>query len=113
MSNDKNTRHRDTLCCHREQEPDAVPQSRTVPISQKTSCVFESTSQAADLFILEGTGYIYTRLMNPTSDFLEGRVTAFEEGVGISLAASGMAAEMIAFAPLAKQGNSWAEGDIR
>jgi len=102
MSNEKNTRQRDTLCRCRGQELHAVTPSRNAPISQKTSCVFEITSQAAYLFALEGTGCIYTRLMNPTSDFVERRVTA-----------SGMPAEMITFVPLAKQGNSWAEGDTR
>ena len=106
MSKNKNMLHQDTLCLHGGQEPDPATGSRAVPIYQTTSFVFESTSQAADLFALKETGNIYTRLMNPTSDVVEKRIAALEGGVGAILTASGMAAEMIVFTVLAKQGDN-------
>ena len=101
-----NNFHPDTLCLHGGQEPDAATGARAVPIYQTTSYVFKDTSYAADLFTLKQSGNIYTRLMNPTSDVVEKRVAALEGGVGALLVASGMAAEMIVFTILAKQGEN-------
>lgn len=98
--------HLDTLCLHGGQKPDAATGARAVPIYQTTSYVFENTRHAADLFGLKEFGNIYTRIMNPTSDVVEQRVAALEDGVGALLVASGMSAEMIIFTTLAKQGNN-------
>lgn len=98
--------HQDTLCLHGGQEPDPVTGSRAVPIYQTTSYIFENTSHAANLFALKESGNIYTRMMNPTSDVVEKRVASLEGGIGAILAASGMAAEMIALTVLARQGEN-------
>ncbi len=100
------TYHLDTICLHGGQEPDPASGARAVPIYQTTSYVFENTRHAADLFALKEFGNIYTRLMNPTSDVVERRVAALEGGVGALLVASGMAAEMIVFTTLARQGDN-------
>jgi len=98
--------HRDTLCLHAGQEPDAGSGARAVPIFQTTSYVFDNTRRAADLFALKAVGNIYTRLMNPTADVVEQRIAALEGGVGALLVASGMSAEVIVFTTLAKQGDN-------
>ena len=41
-----------------------------MPIHQTTSYWFRDTQHAADLFALKEMGWIYTRLMNPTTDVL-------------------------------------------
>lgn len=102
----KQAYHLDTLCLHAGQRPDADTGSRTVPIYQTTSFVFEDTRQAADLFALKEEGNIYTRLQNPTAEVVEKRMAVLEGGVGALLTASGMAAETIVFTTLARQGDN-------
>jgi len=82
----------ETLQLHGGQEPDPATGSRAVPIYQTTSYCFRDTAHAAALFALEEPGYIYTRIMNPTTDVLEQRVAALEGGVGALAFASGQAA---------------------
>lgn len=67
-----------TLALHAGHTPDAETGSRAVPIYQTTSYMFRDTNHAAKLFGLEELGYIYTRIMNPTTDVLEKRVAALE-----------------------------------
>jgi len=95
----------DTIALHGGQEPDPVTHSRAVPIYQTTSYTFEDSQHAADLFGLKKTGNIYTRLMNPTTDVLEKRITLMEGGVGALAVASGQAAITLAVLNIAKPGD--------
>jgi O-acetylhomoserine (thiol)-lyase len=54
--------------------------------------VFRDTEHASDLFSLKETGNIYTRIMNPTQEVLEGRVAALEGGKAALALASGTSA---------------------
>ena len=98
--------HPDTICLHAGQRPDPETGARAVPIYQTTSYVFKDTDQAANLFSLKEAGNIYTRISNPTTEVVEQRVSALEGGVGALLVASGMAAELIIFSVLARQGDN-------
>jgi O-acetylhomoserine (thiol)-lyase len=91
MSDDKKLRF-DTLALHGGHTPDEDTRSRAVPIYQTTSYTFRDTDHAAALFALEEPGYIYTRIMNPTTGVLEERVSLLEGGVGGLAFSSGMAA---------------------
>ncbi len=82
----------DTLALHAGHDLDSDTRSRAVPIHQTTSFVFKDTDHAAALFALEEPGFIYTRIMNPTTGVLEARVAALEGGVGGLAFSSGMAA---------------------
>jgi len=95
----------DTLCLHAGQIPDAQTGSRALPIYQTTSFVFDSADQAASLFNLQTFGNVYSRISNPTVAALEERVAALEGGRAALAAASGMAAQMLAFLTLAKAGD--------
>jgi len=66
--------------------------------------VFRDTAHAAALFGLEELGNIYTRIMNPTQDVFEQRMTALEGGVGALAVASGQAAQFEALMSLAESG---------
>ena len=66
--------------------------TRAVPIYQSTSYVFDNSDHAANLFNLSETGYIYTRINNPTCDILEQRLAALEGGIAAVTTASGTAA---------------------
>ncbi|MCW3157641.1 O-acetylhomoserine aminocarboxypropyltransferase/cysteine synthase family protein [Micropruina sonneratiae] len=83
----------ETLAVHAGQEDaDPATNARAVPIYQTTSYVFDDTQHAADLFALKVPGNIYTRIMNPTQNVFEARMTALEGGVGALATSSGAAA---------------------
>ncbi|WP_353567013.1 O-acetylhomoserine aminocarboxypropyltransferase/cysteine synthase family protein [Haloferula sargassicola] len=98
----------ETLCLHGGHTPDAVTNSRAVPVYRTASYVFNSTEHAANLFALRELGNIYTRLMNPTTDVLEKRVALLEgahELAGLGHA-SGTAAIFNAVVNLAEAGDN-------
>jgi len=82
----------ETIALHGGQSPDPTTKARAVPIYQTTSYEFDDTQHAADLFALKVTGNIYSRIMNPTWDVFEQRVTALEGGLAGCATASGQAA---------------------
>jgi O-acetylhomoserine (thiol)-lyase len=79
----------ETLALHAGQQPDPTTHARAVPIYMTTSYTFDSPDHAARLFSLQEFGNIYTRIMNPTTDVFEQRITALEGGVGALAFASG------------------------
>ncbi len=97
----------ETLAVHAGQEqPDPATNSRAVPIYQTTSYVFNDTEHAANLFALAEPGNIYTRIMNPTQDVFEQRMTQLEGGVGALAVASGSTATTYAVLNLAGAGDN-------
>jgi O-acetylhomoserine (thiol)-lyase len=82
----------ETISIHGGQAPDPTTNARAVPIYQTTSYTFDDTQHAADLFGLKVPGNIYTRIMNPTWNVLEERMTALEGGIAACAIASGQAA---------------------
>ncbi|MBI5252758.1 MAG: O-acetylhomoserine aminocarboxypropyltransferase/cysteine synthase [Desulfomonile tiedjei] len=92
MNSSKKTYKFDTLAVHGGQEPDPGTLARGVPIHRTSSFIFRDAKHAADLFALKELGYIYTRLTNPTSDILEKRMAALDNGVGALAVASGTSA---------------------
>ena len=96
----------ETLALHAGQTPDPTTLSRAVPIYQTSSYVFRSSEHAANLFGLKEFGNIYTRIMNPTTDVLEQRLTQLDGGVGALAFASGQAATTAAILNIAKAGDN-------
>jgi O-acetylhomoserine (thiol)-lyase len=97
----------ETLAVHAgQEEADSATNSRAVPIYQTTSYVFNDTEHAANLFSLAEPGNIYTRIMNPTQDVFEQRMTALEGGVGALAVASGSMATTYAVLNLASSGDN-------
>jgi O-acetylhomoserine (thiol)-lyase len=95
----------DTLAVHAGQRVDPVTGARAVPIHQTAAFVFEDAQHAADLFDLNRFGDIYSRITNPTTAVFEERVAALEGGVGALAAASGLAAQALAFMTLLEAGD--------
>lgn len=95
-----------TLCLHGGQTPDPATNARAVPIYQSTSFVFNDTDHAGRLFGLQEFGNIYSRIMNPTCDVLEKRITMLEGGSGGLAMASGQAAESLAILNIARTGQN-------
>ena len=95
-----------TLALHAGQIPDPTTGSRAVPIYATTSYNFRDTDHAAALFGLAELGNIYTRLMNPTNDVLEKRLTAMDGGAAGLAFASGQAAITAAILTICHSGQN-------
>ncbi len=78
---------------------------RVMPIYQSTTFAFDSAQHVADLFDLKVGGHFYTRLSNPTLDYVEQRIAALEGGVGAMLTSAGQAANTMAILNLAHSGD--------
>jgi O-acetylhomoserine (thiol)-lyase len=96
----------ETVALHGGQSPDPTTKARAVPIYQTSSFVFDDTEHAADLFALKVPGNIYSRIMNPTWDVLEQRLTQLEGGVGAVVTASGQAAVTYSVLNIARAGDN-------
>lgn len=71
-------------------------ETRVPSIAQSTTYAFESAEQIANVFDLQDTAHIYSRISNPTVEQLEAKITALEGGTGALALASGHAAVSIA-----------------
>lgn len=69
---------------------------RVLPIIQSTTFKYETSEQMGKLFDLEASGYFYTRLQNPTNDFVAQKICELEGGVAAMLTSSGQAANFFA-----------------
>lgn len=105
MSTDQRAFGFHTLAIHGGYSPDPTTGASAVPIYQSTSFVFKDTYHAARLFALEEPGYIYTRIMNPTTEVFERRLALLEGGIGALATASGQAAETLAILNIAGAGD--------
>ena len=100
-----------TKAIHAGQKPCPVTGAHVTPIYQTSTFVFKDVDQGARRFAGEESGYIYTRLGNPTLSELEAKMAALEGGEAALGAASGMAAISTALLTLLKQGDHIVAGD--
>jgi O-acetylhomoserine (thiol)-lyase len=100
----------ETIALHAGHTPDGETLSRAVPIYQTSSYVFKDTKHAADLFALQDSGYIYSRIMNPTTDVLEKRLAALHNGSAAICTASGMSAIFYTVAAITGAGQNIVSG---
>ena len=100
------SKHPETIVLHAGHRKDAATNAVAVPIVQTTSYQFDDTAHASDLFALKRFGNIYTRIMNPTTDVLEQRLTALEGGVGALALSSGQAATAFSIQNIARIGDN-------
>jgi O-acetylhomoserine (thiol)-lyase len=98
--------HFETLQVHAGQEPAPGTNARAVPIYQTTSYTFNDAEHGARLFALQEFGNIYTRIMNPTTDVFEKRITALEGGAAALATSSGQAAQFLAISNIAQAGDN-------
>ena len=97
----------ETIVLHAGYRADPTTGSVAVPIHQTTSYQFRDTGHAANLFALSELGNIYSRIMNPTQDVLEQRITALEGGVAALATSSGQAASTFAVMNLCQAGDNF------
>ncbi|MBF0119290.1 MAG: aminotransferase class V-fold PLP-dependent enzyme [Desulfobacterales bacterium] len=100
----------ETLALHAGHTPDSDTLSRAVPIYQTTSYLFKNTEHAANLFALKEAGYIYTRIMNPTTDVLEKRLASIHNGSAALVTSSGMSSIFYTVAAITGAGQNIVSG---
>ncbi|NMD68994.1 O-acetylhomoserine aminocarboxypropyltransferase/cysteine synthase [Bacillus sp. DNRA2] len=105
MSEKKKNYRFETLSVHGGLAPDPVTGARAVPIYMSNAYQFNNTEHAANLFALAESGYIYTRIHNPTVTVFEERVSLLEGGIGALAVASGMSAITLAILNIAGAGD--------
>ncbi|PSW73359.1 O-acetylhomoserine aminocarboxypropyltransferase [Photobacterium sp. GB-50] len=96
----------ETLSIHSGYETDPTTKSVATPIYQTVAYEFDDAQHGADLFNLEVPGNIYTRIMNPTNDVLEKRMSALEGGIAGLVVSAGSAAINYAILTLAQAGDN-------
>jgi len=96
----------ETIAIHAGYEVEPTTKAVAVPIYQTVAYAFDSAEHAAALFNLEGEGYRYSRIGNPTTDVLERRVAALEGGVEALAVSTGQAALNYAILNLTNLGSN-------
>ena len=69
---------------------------RQIPIVQSTTFKYATSEDMGKLFDLEASGYFYTRLQNPTNDYVAAKICELEGGTAAMLTSSGQAANFFA-----------------
>lgn len=78
---------------------------RQIPIVQSTTFKYDTSDDMAKLFDLEANGYFYTRLQNPTNDYVAAKIAELEGGTAGMLTSSGQAANFYAVFNIANAGD--------
>ena len=84
-----------TKCIQSGYEP-KNGEPRQIPIIQSTTFKYDTSEEMGALFDLLKSGYFYTRLQNPTNDFVAAKLAALEGGTAAMLTSSGQAANFFA-----------------
>ena len=78
---------------------------RQIPIYQSTTFKYDTSEDMGKLFDLEASGYFYSRLQNPTNDYVAAKITALEGGTAGMLTSSGQAANFFAIFNICETGS--------
>ena len=78
---------------------------RQIPIVQSTTFKYATSEDMGKLFDLEASGYFYTRLQNPTNDYVANKIAEMEGGTAAMLTSSGQAANFYAIFNIANCGD--------
>lgn len=78
---------------------------RQIPIIQSTTFKYDTSEDMGKLFDLEATGYFYSRLQNPTNDYVAARICALEGGTAAMLTSSGQSANFFAIFNICNAGD--------
>lgn len=95
---------KETICIQSGWKPKSG-EPRVLPIYQSTTFKYEDSEQMGRLFDLEESGYFYSRLQNPTNDFVAQKICELEGGVAAMLTSSGQAANHYAVFNICEAGD--------
>ncbi len=85
----------DTKCVQAGYRP-GNGEPRQIPIIQSTTFKYATSEDMGKLFDLEASGYFYSRLQNPTNDYVAAKIAELEGGTAAMLTSSGQAANFFA-----------------
>ena len=94
----------DTICVQGGYTP-GNGEPRQIPIVQSTTFKYATGEAMGALFDLEAPGYFYTRLQNPTNDYVAAKIAQLEGGTAGMLTSSGQAANFFAVFNIAECGS--------
>ena len=97
-------KHIDTICVQGGYTP-SNGEPRQIPIIQSTTFKYDTSEDMGKLFDLEASGYFYTRLQNPTNDYVAKKLAELEGGKAGMLTSSGQAANFFSVFNIAKCGD--------
>ena len=78
---------------------------RQIPIIQSTTFKYDTSEDMGKLFDLEADGYFYSRIQNPTTDFVAAKIAELEGGTAAMLTSSGQAANFLALFNICEAGS--------
>ena len=78
---------------------------RQIPIVQSTTFKYDTSEDMGKLFDLEASGYFYSRLENPTCNYVADKIRQLEGGAAAMLTSSGQAANFYAVFNIATCGD--------
>ena len=93
----------DTRCVQGGYQP-GNGEPRQVPIIQSTTFKYATSDAMGKLFDLEAPGYFYTRLQNPTNDYVAAKIAELEGGTAAMLTSSGQAASFFSIFNICEAG---------
>jgi O-acetylhomoserine (thiol)-lyase len=76
-----------------------------IPIIQSTTFKYDTSEDMGKLFDLQASGYFYSRLQNPTTDYVAAKIAALEGGTAAMLTGSGQAASFYSVFNIAGAGD--------
>ena len=94
----------ETICVQGGYQPENG-QPRQIPIIQSTTFKYDTSADMGKLFDLEASGYFYTRLQNPTNDYVASKLAQLEGGSAGMLTSSGQAANFMAIFNICQAGD--------
>ncbi len=100
----ENKLHRETICIQGGYTPKSG-EARVLPIYQSTTFKYETSEQMGRLFDLEESGFFYTRLQNPTNEYVAQKICELEGGAAAMLTSSGQAANYYAVFNICEAGS--------
>lgn len=95
---------RNTICVQGGYTP-GNGEPRQIPIIQSTTFKYDTSEDMGKLFDLEASGYFYTRLQNPTNDYVAAKIAELEGGTAAMLTSSGQAANFFALFNICQAGD--------
>lgn len=93
-----------TKCIQSGYEP-KNGEPRQIPIIQSTTFKYDTSEEMGALFDLKKTGYFYSRLQNPTNDFVASKIATLEGGTAAMLTSSGQAANFFSIFNICEAGS--------
>ncbi|AOT69176.1 O-acetylhomoserine aminocarboxypropyltransferase/cysteine synthase family protein [Geosporobacter ferrireducens] len=94
-----------TKLIHGNWSGDSKTGATNVPLYYSNAFIYKSAKELENIFAGRETGYVYSRIGNPTVEAFEKRIAAAEDGVAAVATSSGMSAIYLAMMNILKPGD--------